>query len=146
MRKYSFMINDRQYNVDVINVTDTSAKVEVNGMEYAVQIIKEQKESKTPVLKKSEFVMDAQAKGRTTDHPAQVDMKQPGTIQSPLPGLVRKILVRVGEEVKAGQVLLIMEAMKMENEIQSTVNGIVKEIVVKEGDSVLESDVLLKVG
>ncbi|MBN1620352.1 biotin/lipoyl-binding protein [candidate division WOR-3 bacterium] len=145
MRKYSFIINDRQYNVDVLDVSETYAKVEVNGILYNVLLQKEHKETKTQTIKKSEFVMDATTKARTTDHPAQVEMKQPGNIQSPLPGLIKKILVKNGDEVKAGQVVLIMEAMKMENEIQSTVSGKVNEIAVKEGDSVLEGDTLLKV-
>ncbi|MBN1149669.1 biotin/lipoyl-binding protein, partial [candidate division WOR-3 bacterium] len=135
-----------QYNVDVLDVTDTFAKVEVNGILYKVLLQKEQKETKTPTIKKSEFVMDATTKARTTDHPAQVDLKLPGNIQSPLPGLIKKILVKNGDEVKAGQVVLIMEAMKMENEIQSTVSGTVNEIPVKEGENVLEGDTLLKVG
>lgn len=146
MRKYSFIINDRQYNVDLLEVTDSSAKVEVNGILYNVLLQKEQKEIKTQSIKKSEFVMDATTKARTTDHPEQVQLKYPGNIQSPLPGLIKKILVKTGDEVKSGQVVLIMEAMKMENEIQSTVTGTVSEISVKEGDNVLEGDTLLKVG
>jgi len=64
-------------------------------------------------------------------------------VVAPLPGLIQKIFVNVGDSVRAGQHVLIMEAMKMENEIQTSRDGIIKEIKVKIGDSVNEGDVLI---
>jgi len=55
---------------------------------------------------------------------------------SPMPGKVAKLLVEVGQEVKADQGLIVVEAMKMENELKATNPGRVKEILVKEGDVV----------
>ena len=60
-----------------------------------------------------------------------------------LPGTIVKILVEVGEEVKVGQTLLILEAMKMENEVVSPKDGVVKEIKVKEGMRVETGDALV---
>lgn len=56
-----------------------------------------------------------------------------GAVVSPLPGIVTGILVGEGERVKAGQTVLILEAMKMENEIAAPVDGILQELAVKEG-------------
>jgi glutaconyl-CoA decarboxylase len=66
-----------------------------------------------------------------------------GSITSPMAGSVQSILVRQGDEVKQGQALLILEAMKMENQITAPVAGTVKSVDVKEGESVLEGHVLL---
>ena len=58
------------------------------------------------------------------------------SIDSPMPGKVIKILANEGDVVKAGQGVIVVEAMKMENEIKSPKDGVVKEIKVKEGDAV----------
>ena len=66
------------------------------------------------------------------------------TVLAPLPGNIFKILVGVGDEVKKGDTLLIMEAMKMENNVAAEKEGTVKTIRVKVGDNVLQNDVLIE--
>ena len=68
--------------------------------------------------------------------PATRGAAGPGTITAPMPGKVIAIKVKPGAQVKTGQVLLILEAMKMENEITATSAGTVKEVYVSEGASV----------
>ena len=68
-----------------------------------------------------------------------------GELLTKMPGKVVKILAEVGSEVKKGQTLLILEAMKMENEIKSGIDGTVKAILVKEGDALEENVVMLEV-
>ena len=63
----------------------------------------------------------------------------------PMPGLVKAIHVEVGQEVKAGEALVVVEAMKMENELRSPKAGRVKDVSVKPGDSVEAGRVLLVV-
>jgi len=65
------------------------------------------------------------------------------TIDAPLPGNVLSINVSVGQAVKAGDVLLIIEAMKMENEISAPCDGMVKQIVISKGAVVSTGDTLL---
>ena len=69
-----------------------------------------------------------------------------GVVTAPMPGKILKILVREGEQVKVGQGLLILEAMKMENEIPSPTDGVVKRILVKEGDTVDTGQALVELG
>ena len=64
-------------------------------------------------------------------------------LKSPMPGKLIKVMVNTGEEIKKGQTLLIVEAMKMENNILAPRNGQVEEIFTKEGDAVDSSKVLL---
>ncbi|RJP76690.1 MAG: biotin/lipoyl-binding protein [Candidatus Zixiibacteriota bacterium] len=69
-----------------------------------------------------------------------------GEIRAPMPGLVVKVLAEAGQEVKKGQGVVIVEAMKMENEIRSPVAGTVKEIRVKQRQAVEKGEVLIVVG
>lgn len=59
-----------------------------------------------------------------------------GTISAPMPGKVIKVLVNVGDNVKKGQELIIVEAMKMHNPVLAVSDGIVKEVCVKAGDPI----------
>jgi glutaconyl-CoA decarboxylase len=67
-------------------------------------------------------------------------------IKAPIPGKIVSINCKVNDFVKSGQVLLILEAMKMENEIYSHSSGVVKEIKVKEGDFVQPGVILIVIG
>ncbi len=68
-----------------------------------------------------------------------------GIIKAPMPGSVVKVLVSEGEEVSAGQSLVIVEAMKMENEVRSPLDGVVKAVNVSAGDSVGTSETMVEV-
>jgi biotin carboxyl carrier protein len=64
---------------------------------------------------------------------------------APMPGKILGVSVKVGDKIELGQVVMVLEAMKMENEISSTVEGKIKFIAVKTGDSVNNGDALLEV-
>lgn len=64
---------------------------------------------------------------------------------APLPGKVIALKVKVGDKVKAGQEVVILEAMKMENSITSDVAGTIKQILVQEGDNVATDAILIEV-
>ncbi len=69
--------------------------------------------------------------------------KREGDVYAPMPGRITKILVKEGDAVKAGDTILIVEAMKMENEIHTPIDGIVKEIYAKEGDNANPDETLI---
>lgn len=64
-------------------------------------------------------------------------------VLAPIPGKVVEITVKPGQSVSEGEIVLILEAMKMENEIYADSDGVVEEIKVKEGDKVAANDVLM---
>ena len=64
-------------------------------------------------------------------------------MEAPLPGKVLEICVKVGDSVKAGQKIAVLEAMKMENDIVSDHAGVVREIAVAEGDTLQEGQTIL---
>lgn len=67
-------------------------------------------------------------------------------VNAPMPGTVLKMHVKQGDKVTNGQVLLVLEAMKMENEIFSPCDGTVTSVVVREGSSVNSGDAMITIG
>ena len=68
-----------------------------------------------------------------------------GVVKAPMPGTVVKVLVSEGQEVKTGQSVVIVEAMKMENEVRSQVDGVVRKVNVSDGDSVGTTEAMVEI-
>jgi biotin carboxyl carrier protein len=138
MTQYKYKINGKEYTVTIDSVSDENAQVTVNGKSFDVEMLatKEQaaEESYTPITRVQPISVMTQ--------PSQPKEK---SVKSPLPGTILSIKVKIGETVKEGQTLAVLEAMKMENEIQAEHDGVVSEIHVEKGDSVLEGTVILTI-
>lgn len=117
-------------------------KVTVNGVEYNVQVedmdevdsntnpvgsIQNNVESKSQV--KSELAKEKSVKASSPSSDAE-------SIKAPMPGTILSVNVSKGDSVKEGQVLLILEAMKMENEIISPRDGVIESVNVNKGENV----------
>jgi glutaconyl-CoA/methylmalonyl-CoA decarboxylase subunit gamma len=140
--KYSISINQKQYEVEVGAISNGVAQVAVNGAPYEVQVEKQGgRAADTPAVKTAPRPASAPAKA-----PAPAVVSGKGTITAPIPGLIMEITVTVGDTVKAGQVVVVMEAMKMENRLITTVDGKVKEIRLQRGAQVATGDVILIIG
>lgn len=142
MKDFKFKINGNDYAVHISNVDGNIADLEVNGTPYKVEIDRELKQTKTPKLVRPEAVPS------TDSHPSVAKTVSPGvatsgSVKSPLPGVILSLSVKVGDTVKVGQRLLVLEAMKMENNIDSDKEGRIAAIKVNQGDSVMEGDVLI---
>lgn len=144
MKKFKFKIRGNDYNVEISNIEDNVAEVEVNGSKYLVEIEKTVKEAKTPKLVRPQIVHSSGTDTVRTSKPSET--KGVGNVKAPLPGTILEVKAKVGDDVKIGDTLLIMEAMKMENEIKTDKAGKVSSIKVNNGDSVLEGDVLVEIG
>ncbi len=146
MKQYKYRINGSMYNVVVNKTSDEVAEVEVNGTPYTIEIEKDSKKKVTTAFQKP-----AQAITHTTPAaPTSAPVKQQaaasaGSLKSPLPGIILDITCNVGDTVKKGQKLLVLEAMKMENNIIADKDGKVTDIKVRKGDSVLEGSELLTI-
>lgn len=135
MKEYKYKINGNPYNVVIKDVQDNIAHVEVNGTAYKVEL-----DRPAPAAAK---VIKRPAAAPKTESGAPVVANAPKSakkegVKAPLPGVILDIKVREGDEVKKGQTVLILEAMKMENNINAHKDGKVTAINVKNGDSVLE--------
>lgn len=144
MKKFKFTIRGNNYNVELVSIEDNVAEIEVNGSTYQVEIHKEIQQSKTPTLIRPRIVPSTESGQAKTSKPTE--RKGAGFIKAPLPGTILEMKVKVGDEVKIGDTLLIMEAMKMENNIKADRAGTITALKINVGDSVLEGDVLAEIG
>lgn len=134
MKEYKYKINGNVYKVTIGNIEDNIAHVEVNGTPYNVEMEKAPKAAAKPVVRP---VPAAPAsKPAPVARPAAAASKS--GVKSPLPGVILDIKVNVGDTVKKGQVVIILEAMKMENNINADKDGKITAINVNKGESVLE--------
>lgn len=139
MRKFKFTIHGNQYAVDIHGIEDNIAHLEVNGTAYDVEIHRKTTSSKTPTIVRSAVPEAVKP---------IIERKDGGSAHqalAPLPGSILALKVEKGDIVGKGQLLLIMEAMKMENKVLSDRAGVVETIHVKPGDTVLQGDVLLEI-
>ena len=154
MEKYSFKINGHDYEVEVESVSGQNAIVRVNGTEYDVEIGDDGTMSGTEAAGAEARNRDERAAsgnggnaGGSGSETADSGVPQGGeTVTAPLPGVIVDVKVKVGDSVKAGQTVAVLEAMKMENEIEATVGGTVTAVNAAKGDSVLEGAPIVTIG
>ena len=141
MKEYKIKINGNNYNVTIDEVEDTVAKVEVNGTPYNVEFEKPISKPKTiSVVNKPAAAPSAGP--APANKPAAAPAAAGGaTVNSPLPGVVLEIKVKDGDKVTKGQVIMVLEAMKMENAIEAPCDGTIT-VKAQKGDSVLEGATL----
>ena len=137
MKDFKYKINGNLYKVSINSVDESVAEVEVNGTPYKVQLDKPAKKQIKPLTRPQA------APVTPTGEPV---VSRPVAVRTPLPGVILEISVKVGDTVKRGQKVAILEAMKMENVINADRDGKVTEIKVNKGDSVLEGADILIIG
>ena len=138
-------IDGKEFEIDVVMAENGSCSILHDGKSFNAQLIR-QEDGKTYQVDThmSSFkvnIVDSQAKylkmrKKTSETPED-------KIASPMAGKVISIPVTKGQEVKAGDVLIIVEAMKMQNSYKASSNGTVKEILVQEGDTINSNQVLI---
>ena len=141
MKTYKFKINGNEYNVAINSISGNVADVNVNGTAYQVEL------EDTPAAPVA--VAPQPETPAAPAQPVQAAAKPSGAgkaVLAPLPGVIIALKVNVGDVVKAGQVVAVLEAMKMENEIQAEFDGTVTAINVAKGDSVLEGAAIVTLG
>ena len=138
MKEYKYKINGNLYNVVIGDIEENIAHVEVNGTHYTVEMEKKPKAAPAPkpVVRPAAKPAVAPAAAAPVAKPAAGGAKS--GVKSPLPGVILDIKVNVGDEVKKGQTIIILEAMKMENSINADKDGKIAAINVSKGESVLE--------
>lgn len=143
MKDFKYTINGSQYKVEVIKEDDNVVELEVNGTPYTVEIDRPAKVN--PIKIKRPSAAPVSASGGPVV--SQAKTKAPGgAVKSPLPGVILEIQCKVGDAVKIGDKLMVLEAMKMENTITSGLAGMILEIKVDKGSSVLEGADLVIIG
>lgn len=157
MGKYNFRINGHDYQVDVNSVEGGIADVTVNGTDYKVELADAVPAPAQQAVRPAPQTVSTGAPAVTPQATAPAPQAaqtaavsapqgKGEVVTAPLPGVILDIKVKVGDAVKAGQTVAVLEAMKMENEIESTASGTVTAVNAGKGDSVLEGAAIITIG
>ncbi len=137
MNEFSFKINGKDYKASVEEKAEGALTVTVNGKAYQVEVPVTHA-SAPRIVRPSVAPIGA---GPVAQRPAAAATAE--NVTSPLPGTIIEIKVKEGEKVKRGQVLVVMEAMKMANDIVADHDGTINKIMVKVGENVTQGVVLV---
>lgn len=137
-KEYKYTINGNKYEVAIGEIIENEVTVTVNGEEYKVEMEPEPVEEKKVVVRP---VAQPSAASEPAEDGARVNTNN--AVKAPLPGVITSVNVSVGDEVKVGDTLLVLEAMKMANNIEAEKDGKVTAICVQPGQSVMEDDALV---
>ena len=152
MNKYQYKVQGVDYDVEIEEVEGNVAKVNVNGIRFDVEL----KQPINPTSSLKKVRVEAPKPVARPAIPTAAPVAAPAApaaptgagspIKAPLPGTIIELKVNVGDTVKQGDCVLILEAMKMQNNIESEYEGTVTSITVKQGETVMEGAVLLTIG
>ncbi len=121
------LFKNKKHHVEIIEKNQNKYTILLNGVSYSFSI-------ETPISYKRKKYLDKQKSKNKVE-----------VIQAPMPGKIVDVLVEPGAEVKNGEAVLILEAMKMQNEIASTLSGKISKILVKPNDTVNKDDILIEI-
>lgn len=148
MNKYQYKVQGVDYDVEIVNVEGNIAQVNVNGIPFEVEL----KQPINPATMPHKPVVSAQRPQAAAAAPqpecqAKAEAPAGGTkVTAPLPGTITEVKVKVGDTVKDGDTVVVLEAMKMQNNIEAEGSGTVTAVLVNKGDTVMEGDALITIG
>jgi biotin carboxyl carrier protein len=140
-------VDDQIYDIDLMHTIGGTFSIIEHGHSYNIELVPQDLPKKyiayTLYHTYDVEVIDAEARYLINRSGGSLDSGEK-IIRSPMPGKVVRILVTGMEEVKKGQTVLLLSAMKMESEYKSPIDGVVKKIAVKEGEIVESNQVLIE--
>ena len=152
MKKFKFSIDNNPFEVNVTELENGQIDVEVNGSNYIVTIDREGTKAANapapkaaPVAAPKAAAPAAAPKAAAPAAPAPATSGAVKTVKSALPGSVTKLVMEVGQAVKKGDTVMMIEAMKMENEIKAECDGTLAKFHVAAGQSVMADDKLFDI-
>lgn len=142
-------LNDAPFEADILKVREDVYSIIREGRSYEVELVKHIPEEKKLVVKvnNTNYTLDIKDKYDDLLHSLGLDnltTKKVNDIKAPMPGMVLNILVSEGQEVKKGDALIVLEAMKMENILKSPTDGVIKKIAINKGIAVEKNQLLIQ--
>jgi len=141
MKEYKYTINGNKYEVVIGDIVDNIAAVKVNGEDFQVEMEPEAEPEKKKVVLGKPAAAASEGAATATADAANVNTNN--AVKAPLPGTIVEVKVAVGDEVQPGDIVVVLEAMKMANNLEAEKGGKVTAVLVKEGQSVMEDDALV---
>jgi len=149
--KYQYKVQGVDYEVEIEEVEGNIAKVNVNGIPFEVELQQPINAAKHPTMVRPKVQAPVAAPAAAPQAPSPAPAAAPvaagagNALKAPLPGTITAINVKVGDTVAVGDVVVVLEAMKMQNNIEAESAGTVTAINVNPGDSVMEGSVLIMI-
>lgn len=142
-------VNGQEFLADIIKVRDGVYHLLKDSVSYNLEIVKHIPEEKKMVVKinNTSYTLDVKDKYDDLLHSLGLDnlaVKKVNDIKAPMPGMVLNVLVAEGQEVKKGDALIVLEAMKMENILRSPTDGVIKKIAINKGVAVEKNQLLIQ--
>jgi len=125
---FSYIVhNNKRYHVEILEKNQNKYIIMVNGVWYSFSV-------ETPISYKRRKTLTKNGYASKMEN-----------VAAPMPGKILDIMIEENSEIKEGEPLIILEAMKMQNEIVSNVNGIIRKINIKPNDSVMKDEVMIEI-
>lgn len=142
-------LNGTAFDVDIIPVRQGVFSIIKDNKSYTAELVKHLPEEKKLVVKinNTNYSIDVKDKYDDLLHNLGLDnlsAKKANDIKAPMPGMVLNILAHEGQEVKKGDALIVLEAMKMENILKSPSDGTIKKIAISKGVAVEKNQLLIQ--
>ena len=134
MKEYKYTIDGKEYKVEIGDIVDNVADVTVNGEAFNVEMEPEAEPEKKKVVLGNPTAESSDDSSATPT----ANVNTANAVKAPLPGVITSIEVQVGQQVNAGDTVVVLEAMKMANNIEAEKSGTVTAICVKQGENVME--------
>jgi acetyl/propionyl-CoA carboxylase alpha subunit len=143
-----FIVNERALQPDIVEVQPGMFSILLNNKSYNAEVVHHDKSEKTFLIKINNNQYKIQVQDRYDELLKELGMdalhaKKVSDLKAPMPGLVVEVAVSEGQEIKKGDKLVVLEAMKMENILKSPADGVVKKVNVKKGNTVEKNEVLI---
>jgi len=144
-----WQLDGKDIDFDMIEINKTNFNVLKDNRSYNVEIVNHNALEKSFQIKVNQTIYNLTVKDKYDEllHQLGLDkamVSKVSNIKAPMPGLVLNILVEDGQEIKKGDALIVLEAMKMENILKSPVDGKVKKVSVKKGVAVEKGQILIE--
>lgn len=138
MKEFKYTIDGKEYNVEIEGIENNIATLSVNGETFKVQLPEEAEPAEKKIV-----LGQPTASSDDSETTPSANVNTANAVKAPLPGTITSINVAVGDDVQAGDTVVVLEAMKMQNNIEAEKSGKVTAICVKPGQAVLEEDALI---
>lgn len=144
----SFRINDREVSPDMVEVRNGMFHVIIDNRSFTAEVVSHNKDEKQFQIRVNHNLYSLKVHDRYDVLLKELGLdalqsKKVSDLKAPMPGLVVDVAVSEGQEVKQGDKLLVLEAMKMENILKSPADAVVKQIKVKKGNTVEKNEILI---
>jgi biotin carboxyl carrier protein len=141
-------INDKPFDLDILFDDKGRMSIIKNNKSYQAEIVKFIEEDKIVTVKVNGQVIDVQLKDKFDELLSKMGLeglsaKKLKDFKAPMPGLVLDLPISIGQEVKKGDILMVLEAMKMENMLKSPGDGVISKVLVNKGQAVEKGQVLI---